>query len=244
MTKHISQHLTSYGRVSRHKSKKTEGGSKEMEIQASLKALEERYKVKFIYKEKSTLCRILNLLIFSWFYGIPNLFRKNKLNFMTDFLSVIGTTNVYLPAGFIYNENDPECVAVVIHEVVHVLQFRRNGLLVGCLSYSFPFPLLLLVPFSFLNPIFLIGLIGLVPIAPWRMRWEMEAVAVQSFVIATIRKSYPTITFRSMVESFPVWAYWMYYPTSWRIRIGEPYVIILQILRVIYSTGGSDYDIN
>ena len=131
--------------------------------------------VQILYKHESWLMRLINKVLF-W---MP------KGSFMENFTTTIGST-IYLAGSYSSRAaaSDSE-TATIAHELVHVEQFQRLGLVPMSLAYLFPHWLGIFSLGAFLALtgnlwflLFLVFLGFLAPIpAPWRMIYEVEAYA-------------------------------------------------------------------
>lgn len=136
---------------------------------------EQQMGVDILYKHESKLMRLISKLLF-W---MP------KDSFMENFTTTIGS-NIYLAGSYCKRAtcSDSE-TATIVHELVHVEQFQRLGLVPMSLCYLFPqwlgiLSLGALLAFTgnlwFLLFLLFLGFLAPVP-APWRMIYEVEAYA-------------------------------------------------------------------
>lgn len=128
--------------------------------------------LKIKFKDQSLFMKILGFLLF---------FNKD---FMTSFTTTVGTT-IYYPSED-YMKNKPiTSFVILLHELIHVIDFNKNKLLFIFL-YLFPQILALLaLPALFVSwKIAILFLLFLLPLPSYfRMKYERKAYAVSLYVI-------------------------------------------------------------
>lgn len=131
-------------------------------------------KFNVAFKDKSLFMKILSYILF---------FNKD---FMTRYITTIGYT-VYIPTEEKYNANQEEYLEVLSHEFVHMMDYKKYGIL---FSISYLLPQLLAV-FSLLSlmaihhsSLWLICLAFLVFVSPlpayFRMHWEFRGYTMSA----------------------------------------------------------------
>jgi len=128
--------------------------------------------LKIKFKDQSLLMKFLGFILF---------FNKD---FMSAFTTTLGST-IYYPSEDYLKNRPVTSLVILLHELVHVIDFNKNKLLFIFL-YLFPQILALLaVPAFFfswkLSAIFLLFLLPLP--AYFRMKYERKAYAVSLYVI-------------------------------------------------------------
>ncbi|MCI4669141.1 MAG: hypothetical protein MRZ79_13480 [Bacteroidia bacterium] len=124
------------------------------------------FKIKF--KDESWEMHLLNVLVF-WF----------NPGFLTQYTTVIGKT-IYFPDKNYIRYNETSAMKTLVHEMVHILDARNQGVGFFALGYLFPQILTLGVfAFPFLGWWSLLFLIFALPIpAPFRAESEARAYAL------------------------------------------------------------------
>lgn len=139
--------------------------------------LKRYYVFNIKYKNTSKFMKLLGFILF---------FNKE---FMTHYITTIGNT-VYFPDENFIKENNDGAARVLAHEIVHVAQKEKYGMIPYTLMYLFPqclalFAFLAILAFVWLPFLWcLLFLIFLAPIpAPWRKKFELEGYTMSLYML-------------------------------------------------------------
>ena len=129
------------------------------------------------YKDESNFMKLLGTILF---------FNKG---FMTHYITTIGNT-VYFPNRDFIKNYDDGAIRVLAHEIVHVSQKEKYGMILYSLMYLFPQCLALFALLAFLAFIWLpflwclLFLVFLAPIpAPWRKKFELGGYTMSLYML-------------------------------------------------------------
>lgn len=138
--------------------------------------------VKIAFKDKSTLMKILGVLLFF------------NPAFMTSFITTIGST-IYFPSEIYMNARPVASLVILLHELTHVNDEKKISKFLFNLAYLLPqllvilfLPLLLIFGWK----IALFSLIFLAPLpAYFRMNFEKRAYMASLYVFNKLNQIHP-----------------------------------------------------
>lgn len=137
-------------------------------------------KFTIAFKNESLLMRIIGKILF---------FNKD---FMTNFITTIGTTIYFPNSELLEKGNEYNNIAVLAHEYVHVSDSKKYGQMIFSFFYLFPLSIalfmLLLLPISYILSIALFILFLLPLPAYWRKHFELRAYKMSLFVYNELAK--------------------------------------------------------
>lgn len=189
------------------------------EVRLELEKLLKSEGITIKYKDESPFMVALSKILF---------FNKR---FMSSYTTTIGNT-IYVPNRQYPLVNASKYVHILFHELVHVSDSRKDGLVRFCLQYLMPQSLSLLAllsVFAFVSPyflLFLLALLFLLPAAsPWRTRYEARAYAMSIlfywwYYKMPVRddKGWLTRSYPRIVENFTGWSYYRMCPSKDKVH--------------------------
>ena len=159
------------------------------------KLIQKEVKLQIKYKDESNF---MVLLYFFVHYFNPH--------FMKYYSTTIGS-HIYFPSRDFVKQDEQRAMRILAHELVHVLDAQKYGLLSFMLAYLFPQVLVIgILSFPWLGLYALFFLIFLLPLpAPFRFYFESRAYTIDKLLK-------PHTNVEDYVDCFTSWDYYKMYP--------------------------------